>query len=223
MFTKAKVIQVIACFLILFFVAGCANSPQPTPQVQKPTKDYKAILNDAKVIRIDEAFVSIGKQYNVYVGDEKVAEVKGDFFKSFGDTFVLRDQNGNFLIKETEIKRWLPADFERMAEVQDENNNTLGYIGEKVWSKLFSIGYTFHFFDKNKNMIGTSDQVNFTMFKENRFYDNNNKAAYYVEKKLGMTDTYIVTINDKSTIPLYQAILMVCIEDAIKDAKNKNK
>ena len=206
----------MSVLILCLFVIGCGN-----PKDQKVTnKDYKALLDKASTVKIEEAFVSLGKHYDVYVGDEKVAEVTGNFFTTFGDTFIMKDPNGNFLIKETEIKRW-GLEFDRMAEVQDQNNNTLGYIGEKTWTKIFSIGYTFHFFNSDKQMIGTSDQINFSFFKENQFFDNNNKVAYQVQKKMGFTDKYELKVYDKSIIPLYQAILMVCIEDSIKDAEDK--
>lgn len=215
---KSLKFGILMILILSFFIGGCA--PPPPPQVEKKSSDYyKQKLDNAKEIKIDEAMMSIGKYYDVYADGEKVATIEGKFITTFGNVFEMKDLNGEFLIKEEEVKRWGPFDVTRLAEVKNEKDEIVGYIGEKYWDKWFSVGWSFHFYNKDKQEIGNSDQLNFTMFKENAFYDTNHNLQYQVEANWGWTDNYTMKVYDKSKIPLYNAILMVCIEDAIHDAK----
>lgn len=211
----------IIIVLVSFFIGGCSSNQLSS---SKPSEYYKEKINNAQEIIIEEALMSIGKQYNIYVDKEKVATVEGKFITTIGNTFIMKDVNGTFLIKEEEIKRFGPFDVTRLAEIKNEKNEVVGYIGEKYWDKLFSVGWSFHFFDKDKNEIGSSYQLNFAILKENIFYNKkNSKPAYNVKANLSFVDKYTLKVYDKSEIPLYHAILMVCIEDVIQDAEGEKK
>lgn len=218
-----KITAIIVIFS--FIVTGCGKvtNISESKNPSKPKEDYVQALNSAKQIEIKESFISIGKQYKLYVDGVEVGEVTGRLITAFGDVFTLKDRNGHVLASEKQIKRW-HLRFDRDAAVYDGNGNLTGYIGEEALTKIFSIGYFFHFFDKNGNEIGTSDQVNFSLLKENIFRNADGIMAYKVNKELTLIrDSYQVNIYDKSKIQLYQAIFMVCIEDAIKDASKKKK
>lgn len=218
----------LTVYMIIFFLlSGFIISPAKTTNALKAASsvnsstDYKQILDDADKIVIRAKVITLNKQYIVYVKGKEVARVKGRFITALGDKFVLTDSAGNFLIQERQIKRW-GVKFTRMAEISDEEGNVLGYIGEKVSTNIFSIGHTFHFFDKDKNEIGLSDTVDLSLTKENKFYNPDNKVGYKVKKALiSIGNEYTLTVLDKSSIPLYDAILMVCIEDSITSAEKK--
>lgn len=228
-----KIISIICIMLFsIIILNGCnkSNVVQTTnTEVEqlvdpvKPVKDYISILNNAKTIRIQEGVFSIGKHYDIEVDGEVVATVEGKFLNGFGDTFTLKDKDGKFLVKESQIKRW-GFKSTRGAVIKDAKDNTLGYIGEEIFDKLFSIGYVFHFYDKNEKEIGKSDQLNFKLFKEYKYYDMDENTDYLVKENLDLIkNSFTITIKDKKEIPLYNAILMVCIQDAIYDSKNKKK
>jgi uncharacterized protein YxjI len=211
--------------LVAFIVTGCGKSlPSATDsKVSASSLNYVQALSNAKQIEIKESLISLGKKYTLYVNGKEVGQVTGKLINLFGDVFTLKDKSGNVLAKENQIKRW-HIKFDRSAEVMDANGNTTGYIGEEPLTKIFSIGYFFHFFDKNKKEIGTSDQVNFSLFKKNIFKNADGSIAYKVNKRFTLLrDTYDLNVIDSAKIPLYQAIFMVCIEDAIKDSKEKKK
>jgi hypothetical protein len=211
--------KIFICLVLFAFVLSGCSAHSSSQKTQ--SKDYKKILNNAKTIRIEEDPISVWKHYDILVDDTKVAEVTGKFITAFGDEFEMKDMNGNVLTKEKQMKRY-GLKFNRMAVFYDEKGNITGYIGEQTMTKLFSIGYYFHFLNKDKKQIGISDQVNFSAFKQNNFIDNDNHVDYFVKENFSLFhDTYDVTIHDKENIPLYQAILMTCIEDAIKDAQEK--
>jgi uncharacterized protein YxjI len=218
--------KVTVIILIVVFITGCGKSPSVTrtsDNLSKVNSKYVETLSSAKQIEIKENFISLGKKYTLYVNGKAVGTVTGKLINLFGDVFTLKDKSGTVLAKENQIKRW-HIKFDRSAEVLDAKDNTTGYIGEEALTKIFSIGYFFHFFDKNKKEIGTSDQVNFSLFKKNIFKNSDGSTAYKVSKKFTLlSDAYELNIIDSSKIPLYQAIFMVCIEDAIKDSKAKKK
>lgn len=214
---------IIVIVIISFFGTGCGKSlPSATNTKKLPTTtNYLTALNNAKEIEIKESLISFGKKYTLYVDGKAVGTVNGKLINAFGDVFTLKDKSGNVLASEKQVKRW-HIKFDRNAVVMDSNDNVTGYIGEEALTKIFSIGYFFHFFDKNRKEIGTSDQVNFSLFKKNIFRNSDGNTAYKVNKELTLfTDSYDLHILDKTKIPLYQAIFMVCIEDAIKDSKEK--
>lgn len=220
---KLKTLQLL-CFSLVFLLFGCSSAStidhQTANAAPKEKTDYEQLLINAETIVIEEEVFSLSKKYNILVNEEKVAEVEGDFVKITGDTFTLKDMNGKTLASEKQIKRW-GTKLTRVAEIYDEDNNVTGYIGEEASSKLFSIGYFFHFYDENKKEIGISDQVNFTSFKKNNFKDTNDNILYKVNAKFNYTDTYELEVLDSSIIPLYHAIFMVCIEDSIKDSEEE--
>lgn len=183
--------------------------------------DYEATLRSAKEITISERVFNLGKDYDLYVDNIKVGRVYGEDVKLWADEFKLETEDGNLLASEKEHKRILRLI--RCAAVYDKNGELMGYIGEENKTKLFSIGYFFHFYDAEQNQIGTSDEVNISLLKKNKFYDNNGNLDYFVKKEFHpLKDVYLLEVKDpKSEIPLEMAIFMVCIEDAIHDAKKK--
>lgn len=216
-----KWIKLFSVVFMVFLLAACA-----TEEVNKGTKastpepaiNGEELLKEAKTVVIKEDAFSMKKKYGIFVGETKVAEVTGKYYKGFGDEFILKDVDGDILLKEKQVKRW-GVKYERTAEIKNAKDEIIGYIGESVNTKLFSVGYFFHFFDKDKKEIGVSDQINFSLMKENKFLDNDENIDYYVKKQMAMTDEYELQIKDKENIPLEFAIIMVCIEDAIADAE----
>jgi len=181
--------------------------------------DYGTFLKNAKEIEISEKVFCIGKDYDLYADGEKVGRLYGKDIKLWVDEFKLELQDGTLFASEKEDKRILRLT--RCAAVYNRHGELIGYIGEETKTKLFSIGYFFHFYDANKNPLGTSDEVNFSILKKNNFYDTKGNLDYVVKKNFNpVKDVYTLEVKDpKSEIPLEMAIFMVCIEDAIYDAK----
>jgi uncharacterized protein YxjI len=219
---KNRVFKITTILVIMVLVLSACGTKR-TDISTKSVKEYAQVLSSAKEIEIKESLISFGKKYKLYVDGKYMAEVTGKMITVFGDEFKLVDSSGKVLAKEKQIKRW-HIKFDRSAAVMDPGDNITGYIGEETLTKIFSIGYFFHFFDKNKKEIGTSDQVNISLFKKNVFSNADGTTAYKVSKELTfLTDSYKLKVIDSTKIPLYQAIFMVCIEDAIKDSKEKAK
>lgn len=185
--------------------------------------DYETVLKNAKEIEISERIFSIGKDYDLYADGVKVGRIYGKDVKLWADEFKLETEDGKLLASEKEDKRMLRLT--RCAAVYNKDGELVGYIGEETKTKLFSIGYFFHFYDANKNQIGASDEVNLSLFKKNNFYDNKGNLDYVVKKSINpVKDVYTLEVKDqKSEIPLEMAIFMVCIEDAISDAQKSEE
>ena len=220
-----KIFYLFIVSVLSIFLVSCqqqkSNENQTSNKKAEDKTDYIKLLNNAKEIKINESFISFGKHYKIYADGKEVADVKGKLINAFGDTFVMKDKAGHFITEEKQEKRW-SLKYTRNAVFTDENNNITGYISETTLSKLFSIGYYFHFYDKNKKEIGVSDQVNFSLLKQNNFYDEQKNLNYHVEQKISILgDKYVIQVKDNKNIPVYQAVMMTCIEDAIKDAEKK--
>ncbi|MDP2908020.1 MAG: hypothetical protein Q8O03_08875 [Nanoarchaeota archaeon] len=210
------------------FSSGC-NMKKETDLIHEEKKEirtslnYEELLRNAKEIEISERIFNIGKDYDLYADGSKVGRLYGKDIKLWADEFKLETEDGKLLASEKEHKRILRLT--RCAAVYNKHGELIGYIGEETKTKLFSIGYFFHFYDANKNQIGTSDEVNFSILKKNNFYDNKGNLDYIVKKSFNpLKDVYTLEVKDqKSEIPLEVAIFMVCIEDAIYDAKKSEE
>lgn len=230
---KNKLISIILSTFLIVFVAGCSpatNTPKVNTQQltsvkqedKKPAEYYKEKIENATYIKIEERTFSFGKKFEVFIDKEKVATIKGKSVKFMsGDVLTMTDGSGNFIVKEEECKRWFGFE-DRAAEIKDQSNNIIGYIGEDKISDLFNVGWKFHFYDINKNEIGYSEQVNLlSAFKSNKVYNKNKELLYEVESDFtlkGNDYTLIVhKVGDKN-VNVYNELLMICIEDAIHEA-----
>lgn len=214
--------KILIIILSTFILSACSQEPQPnnssTSNNNLSSEEYTELLQNAKQVKVKEEVFSIGKEYNIFVEDTLVANVKGKSVNVTGDVLTMTDPNGKFLIKEKQIKRW-GIKFTRNGVFLNEEDEEIAYIGEKMSTKLTNIGHYFHFYDKDKKEVGSSDEIVFSLLKKYDFKDNEGNIDYNIEQEFGFVDTYTVTINDNSNIPILQAIIMICIQDAIKDAE----
>lgn len=215
-------IAILALFLalIFYFLSGCNPSyDSSSEEAQRSSDELIEILNNADVVTVKNNPISLSKSYSIEVEGEIVATIDGEIVKMLGDTLTMYDIDGNVIAYEEEVKRF--GKLNRSAVIKNESDEVLGYIGEKTVTKFTSIGYYFHFYDSNKKELGVSDQVNLSLLKKNNFTDNDGNIDYKIEKQLDFVDSYEITIDDTSDIPLYHAIFMVCIEDAIHSASSQ--
>lgn len=177
-------------------------------------------IYSTKSFKIKESMISFTKEYNVYIGDEKVAVVKGKFFNGFGDTFTLTDMKGNIILTESQVKRSFRFSLDRLAIVKDKYNNTHGYIGERIANTLFNPWVNFFFYDANEKELGYN-KIKLSLTKKANYLDMQDNIEYKVEKEFfALVDTYNITVFKNDDIPIEYAIFMVCIHDAIRDAED---
>jgi len=204
-------------------LTGCTQGDAPLGlEQQEPTSlnhmSYEQKLRNAVTISIEEQVINFGKDYDIFVKGEKVATVSGKNVRFFGgDVFTLKCEDGKVLSHEKEHKRFLSLN--RAASCYDGNGNLTGYIGEEQIRDLFSFSYVFHFYDAEKNEIGTSRKLGKAEFNSHKLYDNEGNADYDIDKRLTFGgDKFTLKVLDfESSIPLEYAIFITCIEDAISD------
>lgn len=221
---KGIIVAGAACIAIACGIYSCTKDSRykkaeiaAVAAGQKP--GFEERLNKASEIFIEEANFSWGKHYDIYVNEDEVAEVTGKNIKLWSDEFTLKTLDGKVLATEKENKRIFR--WNREAVFYDSKGKINGYIGEERWNDLFKWGYIFHFFDENKNEIGLSQKIGRTAISFHQLYDNKGKVLYDIDKRFNLIrDAYTLSVKDKdSIIPLDHAILLVCIEDAIKDSE----
>ena len=192
-------------------------------EIKKEIEDSFIVLNEASEITVKAKYFSVRNSYTIYVDDVEFGDVTGKYFKALGDTFTFSNIKETKLSSESQIKRW-DIKLNRLAEVYDYNDNIIGYIGEEVFKDLFKLGYTFHFYDKDKNEIGICKQEVFKFSDTFDIYDNDDNKCYVIEEKLASwSNEYYITVYDNSTIPTDQAIYLTCILDSIKEADKATK
>ena len=212
-----KVCTLLGTIPLAALLAGCDWS---SPNVKlESTLNPVQKLKEASTITIEERVLNLGKDYNIIVGGEKVATVSGkDINVIGGDVFTLTTVDGQVLASEKEHARFLSLS--RTASCYDKQGTLTGYIGEETLKDFFSLSYVFHFYDANKQELGTSRKLGKSSFNRHKLYDTQGNADYDIDKHFSLVgDTYTLTVLDKeSAIPLTSAIFMVCIEDAIGDS-----
>ena len=229
----AKSILIITAIVLLLVMmttmVGCSKSAadqysrQTVQQVQQPVEAPPLTWEQVKVAReleIREAFISIGKHYDIYVDGKKVGEVTGEFITAFGDTFTLTDAYDNVIMTESQQRRSFRFSLDRLAVVEDAYGNLHGFLGEEVIRDFFSPFTWFHFYDANEQELGKY-KAKIDIVSSGAFVDNSGNEDYRFKGALiSLTDKYTLTVVDQnSSIPLEYAIFMVCIRDAINDSQ----
>lgn len=213
-------------------LVGCSPSIDAMPsQTQSTTvapvvqtssaTNYGELLANAQSIRVSKAFISFNPKYKITIDGRSFGTVQGKYINVTGDVFKLIDENGTLWGQEKQIKRW-GIKWNRLAEVMNPNGQTVGFIGEQVVRDFFKYGYSFHFYDANKNEIGHSDEVFFSLTKEYHIKDNQNRLLYTIKGNFfSLTNTYDIEVIDSSVVPVEQAIFLTCILDAIATSEKE--
>ena len=181
--------------------------------------DYENLLSNAKQITLDEySTFSIGRDYEVFVGDIKVGNVSGKNVKLWAEELTLTTLDGKIIGSEKENKRIIA--YNRSGEIFDQNGKTIGHLAEERINDFFSLNYIFHFYDSNQNPIGTSEKFTKSSLGNHKIKDNTGKVLYDIDKhfRIAGGDAYTITVYDSSKIPIQSAIFITCIEDAIADS-----
>ena len=216
----------------VFILVGCSPSieamPSQTPSTTvapvvqtSSATNYGELLANAQTIRVSKAFVSFNPKYKITIDGRSFGTVQGKYINVTGDVFKLIDENGTLWGQEKQIKRW-GIKWNRLAEVMNANGQTVGFIGEQVVRDFFKYGYSFHFYDANKNEIGHSDEVFFSLTKEYHIKDHQNRLLYTIKGNFfSLTNTYDIEVIDSSVVPVEQAIFLTCILDAIATSEKE--
>lgn len=102
-----------------------------SPEVKEETKtSNESVLdkiNNANSVTIKENIISLNKSYDVYIDGKQIANVSGKYISLTGDVFTLKDNSGNTLMSEKQIKRW-GIKLNRAAQIYDAKGNTVRFL-----------------------------------------------------------------------------------------------
>lgn len=223
----------IVIFIILsLLLTGCqdiqpVNNKDTTKQNNEYTakqnnEDIQNVINSSDKIIIKKQLVTMNAGYDVLIDNKKVATVDGKYVTLFGDVFSLNDKYGNKLSSEKQIKRW-NIKINRLAEVFDLNDETIGFIGEEKFKDFLKYGYKFHFYDKEKNEIAYTKDIFFSILKKLEIYNMQNEMDYIISENFNIAkNQYTIEIKNKeSIIPVNSIILFTCIIDTIMTSENE--
>lgn len=101
------------------------------PEVKEETKTSNENvldkINNANSVTVKEKFISLNKSYDVYIDGKQIANVSGKYISLTGDVFTLKDNSGNTLMSEKQIKRW-GIKLNRAAQIYDAKGNTVRFL-----------------------------------------------------------------------------------------------
>ena len=140
----------ISCLImVLLFCGSILNCRAESSDI---STDLLVQLNEASTIMVKKSWFSFNKNYQVYIDGEKVGEIQGLYFNILGERLILKDLDGEVYASEQQIKRW-NVRLNRLAQVYNGADETVGFIGEQVVRDLFRFGKTFHFYDVNRERL----------------------------------------------------------------------
>ena len=98
--------------------------------------DLITALTQSHTIEEKQSWFSFNKSYNIYIDNHHVGKVEGLYLNLLGERLVLSDLNGNIYGYEQQIKRWY-VHLNRIAQVYNHENETVGFIGEEMIQNYF--------------------------------------------------------------------------------------
>lgn len=206
--------------MVLLFCGSILNCRAESSD--SPT-DLLVQLNEASIITVKKSWFSFNKNYQVYADGKKVGEIQGLYFNILGERLVLKDLDGEVYGSEQQIKRW-NVRLNRLAQVYNGADETVGFIGEQVVQDFFRFGKTFHFYDVNRGEIAVSKQKVFRVFPEYVIEDMNDEKLYKVKKKFSLfRTTYEITIYNPDVLPVEQALFLTVILNSIDESDKESE
>ena len=180
--------------------------------------DLLVELNKASTITVKKGWFSFNKSYKVYVDDELVGKIEGLYFNVFGERLVLKDLDGDVYGSEQQIKRW-NININRLAQVYNGADDTVGFIGEQVIRDFLRYGKTFHFYDIQQNEIAVSRQKIFHILPNYLIEDMEGEKLYQIKKKFSLfTTTYEIKVFNPNVLPVEQALFLTVILNSIDES-----
>ena len=98
--------------------------------------DLITTLKQSHTIEVTQSWFSFNKSYNIYIDNHHVGKVEGLYLNLLGERLVLSDLNGHIYGYEQQIKRWY-VHLNRLAQVYNHENETVGFIGEEMIQNYF--------------------------------------------------------------------------------------
>lgn len=206
----------ISCLImVLLFCGSILNCRAESSDI---STDLLVQLNEASTIMVKKSWFSFNKNYQVYIDGEKVGEIQGLYFNILGERLILKDLDGEVYASEQQIKRW-NVRLNRLAQVYNGADETVGFIGEQVVRDFFRFGKTFHFYDVNRGEIAVSKQKIFHIFPEYVIEDLTGENLYKVKKKFSLfRTTYEITVYNPNVLPVEQTLFLTVILNSINES-----
>lgn len=222
---KCKYIISLLIAINIISLVGCKDTSnevntQTQEKVIEEEFDFNKIITNADKIKVKEDIFNLNRVYEISVDDEVIGKISGEYINITGDIFTLTDKNDKEIASEKQIKRW-GVKLNRLAEVYDTNGDISGYIGEEFFEDFFSYTRLMHFYDKDKNEIGTCKQKFFSVLDEYVVYDMEGNEDYIIKEKFYTIEPeYEIEVKDKeSIIKETDVVFITSILDSIKQAK----
>lgn len=169
------------------------------------------VIENADSIELVKKTTSLNRCYYVLVDGKKIATVEGKFIKLFGDTFELKDNDGNVIMSEDEIYRVFSFS-NRKAEFSDGTMMKEDWVGD-----FFDISrFKFHLIDEDDNEYAYAEgsvlipvEISITVDNEEVYTIKENMALY--------NRSYTINRNATSKVSMEKAILLTAIADTVRN------
>lgn len=200
-----------------------------TELINPQTQSFDEIIDNSTEITIEKKIFSFKKHYYILSDGVLIGEVTGKLFPIFGDTLKLKDIHGNLIKKESQIKRLgltqvklFNISINRLAQIEDSEGNTTGYIGEQKLKDFWRLKRVQYFYDKDHNNLGKAIPDTILFCRDYKIFDNNDNVDYIIDGNIfSPTHKYTITIKDSNDIAVEDAIFYTIIENSIANSKLK--
>lgn len=206
-------------FATMITLTGCGTSSGEELPVSSDIKDSQSVvkeLNNAQEITLKKKPISVGDHWTVSADGKTVAEIEGEVFYMFGDTYSMFSNNENLVGLETE--EFLVAD--RGSKTYDYNGEQRGHIDQKI----ISVGYDFSIYENDKKVGKVRQKLSLGLQADVK--NTNDKVEYSVKKSVFSIGSEIIvkkeSTNKEPKIDaidvVWASVMMSEIHDADSDS-----
>lgn len=168
------------------------------------------VINSSERVEVVKKTTSLRRTYYIFVEDKLIATVTGKFIHPLGDTFTMKDLEGNEIISEKEHIQLTSVT--KSATVSDGTK-----VKQDVF-KDFARRFKYHLLDKDNNEYAYTDGNIFGVPAQVFVYNSNDEKIFVINGDYEIVNRgYTVVKYQDSDCSMAKAVLLTTMIDTIRD------
>lgn len=213
MFSKSATATIIATATI-FGATACKNNDVPTQNAVNHSDAVESInkLNEASKIDFHQSAIALNKTWDIKVNGNKIANLRGLYFKTYGEVYSMVSPKGGFMGGEDEdIFHMSPT-----ATFYDMDHNSTSILHKSIFSWFAE----YKLKDRAGNNIATLNERFGLTFNGDIKNSQGNTAWKFNKSILSWGSDYTLT-KVGNGVSAMDAVRMVAVAHEIDNAKSK--
>ncbi len=168
------------------------------------------IINSSGTVSVVKKTTSLKRTYYIFVEDKLIAIVTGKLLHPFGDTFIMKDIDGNEIISEQEHIQL--TDVTKSATISDGTKVKQDVI------KNFAKRFKYHLLDKEDNEYAYTDGNILAIPAQIFVYNTNDEKIFEINGNYEIVNReYTILKHQSSDCSMVKIVLLTTMIDTIRD------